>query len=160
MPNAISLGLVGYRLALPLLTVYMLLALKTLKTSALPKLARLRPAVQVSDDEYAGHVQRILYTSPRAEAGLLVLSLVVVLAWFVVFASQFPLLTSVYLPTDPLQALFVIVAYMIFGWAGLTLVYSYDPLWLRLGRPCTTAAQGQRVRSRRPLTVWWAQSAA
>ena len=36
LPNAITVSMVEKRLALPLLTVYMLLALKTLKTSALP----------------------------------------------------------------------------------------------------------------------------
>lgn len=133
MPYAKSLGLVGYRLALPLLTFYMLLALKALKTSSVPKLARLRPAVQVGDGAYSDYVRRILYTSPRAEAGLLVLSLVVVLAWFVVLDLPVPLLASVYLPSHPLQALFVILAYVIFGWAGLTLVYSSTRFGFGLG---------------------------
>ncbi len=133
MPTLITLSLVGKRLALPLLTVYMLLALKTLKTSALPKLAKLRPAVQVSDDEYANQVQRILFTSPRAEAGLLVLSLVVVWAWFAVLRLPFPLMTTVYLPSHPLQASLVIVAYTVFAWAGLTLVYSTTRFGFGLG---------------------------
>lgn len=93
MPNAIAISLVGRRLALPVLTVYMLLALKTLKISALPKLARLRPTVQIDDDEYVRHVRRILYTGTRAEAGLLALSLVMVLAWFVVLRLPLPLMT-------------------------------------------------------------------
>ena len=41
LPNTLTAGLVERGLALPLLTVYMLLALKTLKTSALPQLAKL-----------------------------------------------------------------------------------------------------------------------
>ena len=132
LPNRLTAGLVERGLALPLLTVYMLLALKTLKTSALPQLARLRAAVQVSDDVYAGHVQRILYTNPRAEAVLLLSALAVVLAWFGVFRQPFPLVNA-YLPPLPLQAILVIAAYTIFGWAGLTLVYSSTRFGLGLG---------------------------
>ena len=132
LPNRLTAGLVARGLALPLLTVYMLLALKTLKTSALPQLAKLRAAVQVSDDVYADHVQRILYTNPRAEAVLLLIALAVVLAWFVVFRQPFPLVNTL-LPPHPLQAILVIAAYTIFGWAGLTLVYSSTRFGLGLG---------------------------
>jgi hypothetical protein len=133
MPAEITAGLVGRRLALPVLTVYMLLALRILKTSALPRLARLRAAVRIDDDAYAQHVQRILYTSPRAELLLLLLSLALVLAWFVVLRLPFPLLAGIYLPANALQASLAIIAYTIFGWAGLTLVYSTTHFGFGLG---------------------------
>ena len=52
-----------------------------------------------------------------------------VLAWFVLLRLPLPLMTNVYLPTDPLQALFVIVAYMDF-WVGggAALVYATTAL--------------------------------
>lgn len=120
----------AFRLALPVLTIYMLLALKTLKTSALPILADVRSAVQVSDDAYDQYVRRMLHTSRRAEAILAGAALAIVLAWFLIFRLPLPLMGDIYLPSNPWQALVILASYLIFGWAGLTLVYSS----LRFGR--------------------------
>ncbi|MFN2165169.1 MAG: hypothetical protein ACK2U9_02785 [Anaerolineae bacterium] len=118
------------RSALPVLTIYMLLALKTLKTSALPQLAQIRPSVKITDAEFDGFVRRMLYTSWQAEVTLLASSLLVVLTWFVVIRQSFPLMPGVFLPANAARAALAVIAYTIFGWAGLSLVYSS----LRFGR--------------------------
>lgn len=113
-----------FRLGLPILTVYMLLALKTLKTSALPILADLRPPVQVDDATYDRHVRNMLYTSRRAEAVLAAVALAIMIAWFFIFRLPLPLTFDISLPANPLQMLVILASYVIFGWAGLCLVYS------------------------------------
>lgn len=120
-PNSLRFGL-----ALPALTIYMLLALKTLKHSALPQLAQLRPAVLIDDAAYDRAVQRIVQTSPRAEAALLLAALAITTAWFIVLRLPYPMMAAVpvYLPANLAQALLTVAAYTIFGWAGLTLVWS------------------------------------
>lgn len=133
MPSAVTIELVGRQITLAFLTVYMLLALKALKTSSLPRLARLRPAVAIDDDAYARHVKRILFTSPRAELVLFVSSLIVVVAWFLILRLPFPLWSGVSFPARPLQALLVLTAYIVFGWAGLMLVYSTLRFGFELG---------------------------
>lgn len=119
-------GVLAFRLALPVLTVYMLLALKALKTSSLPMLADVRPAVQIDDATFDQHVRHMLHTSRRAEAILAGAALAVVIAWFFLFRLPLPLMskTYMYLPSNPLQVLVILASYVIVGWAGLTLVYS------------------------------------
>lgn len=125
-------GILAFRLALPVLTVYMLLALKTLKTSALPILADVRPAVQIDDATFDQHVRHMLHTSRRVEAILAGASLAIVIAWFFLFRLPLPLMskTYMYLPSNLLQALVILASYVIVGWAGLSLVYSS----IRFGR--------------------------
>ncbi len=119
--NNLRLGL-----ALPALTVYMLLALKTLKRSALPQLAQLRLAVLIDDTDYDRAVQRIVQTSPRAEAALLLAALAITTGWFVVLRLPYPMMAAipVHLPANLAQALLTLAAYTIFSWAGLALVWS------------------------------------
>jgi hypothetical protein len=119
-----------FRLGLPVLTVYMLLALKTLKTSALPKLADIRSSVQIDDDAFDRHVQQMLSISPRAEAILAGASLAVTLVWFFVLGLPPALTPNAVLPDNFLKALLILASYTIFGWAGLALLYSS----LRFGR--------------------------
>ncbi len=118
-PSNLSLGL-----APPVLTVYMLLVHRMLKTSALPQLAQLRPAALIDDAAYDGAVQRIVQTSLRAEAALLLAALAIVAGWFVLLRLPYPMIASVTLPANPLQATLTIAAYTVFGWAGLSLVVS------------------------------------
>jgi hypothetical protein len=136
-PNNLAL-----RLALPALTVYMLLALRALKRSALPQLAQLRPAVLIDDVAYDAAVQRIVQTSRRAEGVILLLALVIVLGWFVLLRLPYPMMAGLRLSAHPLQALLTIVAYTIFAWAGLALVWST----LRFG-------QGLARLAGQPLTI-------
>lgn len=130
------------RLVLPALTIYMLMALKTLKTSALPKLAQLRPSVLIDDAAYDEAVRRIVQTSPRVEAALLLLALAIMAGWFVVLRLPYPMMASIHLPPDLPLALLTIVAYTIFAWSGLCLVASS----LRFG-------QGLGRMARQPLRV-------
>jgi hypothetical protein len=122
------------RLALPALTVYMLLALRALKRSALPQLAQLRPAVLIDDAAYDTAVQRIVHTSRRAEGVILLLALAIFLGWFVLLRLPYPMMAGLRLPANPLQALLSIVAYTIFAWAGLALVWSTLRFGWGLGR--------------------------
>lgn len=119
-----------FRLALPLLTVYMLLALKTLKTSALPLLARIRSSVQIGDEAFDQSVRSMVQTSRRAEAILALIALAIVVTWFLVFRLPIPLTVEEHLPGSPLQAVVILASYLIFGWAGLCLVFSS----IRFGR--------------------------
>lgn len=122
------------RLVLPALTVYMLMALKTLKTSALPKLAQLRPSVQIDDAAYDESVRDIVQTTPRAQAILLLVALTIVVAWFVVLRLPYPMMAGIQLPANLPLALLTIVAYTIFGWSGLCLVASSLRFGWGLGR--------------------------
>jgi hypothetical protein len=117
-------GNLALRLTLPLLTVYMLLALRALKRSALPQLVRLRPAVQIDDAPYDRAVQRIVQTSPRAEGALLAVALAVAVIWFVVLRLPYPMMAAYQLTASPPQTLLTVIAYTIFAWAGLALVWS------------------------------------
>lgn len=127
-PNNLAL-----RLALPALTVYMLLALRTLKRSALPQLAQLRPTVLIDDAAFDAAVQRIVQTSRRTEGILLILALAMVTAWFVLLRLPYPMMASIQLPGNPAQSLLTLIAYTIFSWAGLTLVWSTIRFGLGLG---------------------------
>jgi hypothetical protein len=55
---------------------------------------------------------------------LLLAALAIIVAWFVIWGLPYPMIASVYLPANPAQAALTIVAYTIFTWAGLTLVWS------------------------------------
>jgi hypothetical protein len=138
-PNNLRFGL-----ALPALTIYMLLAHKTLKRSALPQLAQLRPAVLIDDVEYDAAVRRIVQTSPRAEAVLLLIALAITAGWFVALRLPYPMMAAipVHLSSNLGQALLTLAAYTIFGWAGLALVWS---TW-RFGR-------GLGQLARQPLAI-------
>lgn len=128
-PNNLALGL-----TLPALTVYMLLVLKILKRSALPQLAQLRPAVLIDDAAYDAAVQSIVQTSRRAEGGILLLALTLVVGWFVLLRLPYPMIAGLRLPASLPQALLTIAAYTIFAWAGLALVWSTVRFGWGLGR--------------------------
>lgn len=128
-PNNLALGL-----TLPALTVYMLLALRILKRSALPQLAQLRSAVLIDDAAYDAAVQRIVQTSRRAEGAILLVALLIVLGWFVLLRLPYPMIAGLRLPANPPQALLTISAYTIFAWAGLALVWSTVRFGQGLGR--------------------------
>ena len=130
------------RLTLPVLTVYMLVMLRVLKRTAIKALTELRPAVQIGDQEYDNRVRRMVGTNQRMEVLLLLASAVIVGLVFVVMHSPFPIYGWVYLPPNFLVALVILAGYTLFGWIGLTLVYST----LRFGR-----ALGNLARS--PLEV-------
>ncbi len=122
-------GVLAFRLALPVLTVYMLLALKTLKTSALPILADVRPAVQIDDATFDYMCATCCTPAAAPRQSWPARRLAIVIAWFFVFRLPLPLM-GIELPSVPLQALVIVASYVIFGWAGLTLVYSS----IRFGR--------------------------
>lgn len=114
-----------FRLALPILTIYMLLAVKTLKTSALPILAAIRAAVRIGDSAFDNQVRAMLLITRRAEAALAAAAAAIIFAWFFVLRLPLPLMPGRYfLPANLWQAFVILAAYVIFAWSGLTLVYS------------------------------------
>lgn len=133
--------------ALPILTMYMLAMLRTLKQRAVKSLRDLRPAVQVPDSEYDRLVFNTVRISPRVEIALLGLSAVVVVVLLAVLRSGLPInslpqLGRAYLSSDALIAALTLASYTLFGWAGLELVLAT----LQFGR-------GLGALAKRPLTI-------
>lgn len=139
IPNNLGSGL-----ALPILIVYMLLAIKSLKVNSLPELARLRSTVQISDEAYDQAVKRIIYTSPRDETVIFLLAFGLMALWFIVLRLPYPMMTSrgTTLPANLWQALLTLGMYTTFASVGLILLWS---TW-RFG-------QGLDRLSRQPLTI-------
>lgn len=139
IPNNLGTGL-----AMPILLVYMLLAIKSLKVNSLPELARLRSTVQISDDAYDQAVKRIVYTSRRDETIIIVLAFGLIALWFVVLRLPYPMMTSrgTTLPANLWQALLTLSLYTTFASVGLILLWS---TWC--------FGQGLDHLSRQPLTI-------
>lgn len=122
-------------LALPALTFYMLIMLRTLKHSAVAALQDLRSAVKVPDGDYDELVLRTIKTTPWHAIVLLVIAAASTLLWFVVLHGALPFnalpqLGRDYLSSNIPTALLTLVSYIVFGWAGLELVVAT----IRFGR--------------------------
>ncbi|MCB0077209.1 MAG: hypothetical protein KDD73_07260 [Anaerolineales bacterium] len=113
-----------FSLALPLLTTYMFIVLRRLKQDSLVDLAALRPVVKIDDRAFDHAVKKAIVTSERARWIMLGLAAAIVVGWFAVARLPYPLVSSQTLPANPLAVLLTLVAYTIFGMAGLLLVYS------------------------------------
>lgn len=121
-------------LVLPVLTLYMLVSLKTLKGSTVHQLALLRPSVQVKDAEFDKHVHDMVYTNWRVEVASLVVSVLGVFLLFYVIDLPLELTTNVHARQFGLGTAFILAPYVIFGWAFLILVFSALQLGRALGR--------------------------
>lgn len=115
--------LIGKRLVLPLLAIYMLVMLKALKNRTVETLLKLRPVVQVSDENYEGYAYRMVHTDGAVQLVLLGMSAAVVLVMFVLLHNPLPIAGEIYLPSNLLLAAFIFTTYTLFGWVGLTLIY-------------------------------------
>jgi hypothetical protein len=136
----VELSELSLRFALPSLTVYMLLIMRVLKRRAVSAVVKLRPYVQISDEDYEEHVRRMVRPSRRGEAVTLIISILIVVGLFVLLGMPVPTLGP--LPSSPPVAIFIMVAYILFGWLGLLFVYTGIKHSLGLGE-----------LARQPLTV-------
>lgn len=131
--NAIAGNVVKY-FVLPALTLYMLVMLRILKRTAVGSLAELRPAVLIDDEAYDGLVYRMVSTNRRLEIALLFASIVGVYLIFVLFDIPLAVTTNSHAAEFGAGALFILSAYVLFGWAFLTLVTSAFQIGNALGR--------------------------
>lgn len=107
-------------LVFPILLVYILIFLRMLKRNAVKALVKLRPTVQISDEEYDAYVHRMVHTDKRVGAILLVASVAIMLILFVVLQAE--LLSSASgLPRSLPVAAFILGNYVLFGWLLLLL---------------------------------------
>jgi hypothetical protein len=120
--SSLTLSTAGPALVLPALMIYILTHLRILKKAAVKALVELRPSVQVSDEVYNRHAQRLIQADWRAEVVLMAVSLGVVLLMFLGLKTEL-LSTASHLPGSLLPALFVIANYTVLGWLLLSLVY-------------------------------------
>lgn len=132
-PSGMPARLTSY-LVLPIFTLYVLLMMRTLKSSTVRALAELRPSVRVSDDEYDNHVYRMVNTSPRVELALLFISVVGVYLLYGLANNSLALTNTVRASQLGAALILVLGPYVIFGWAFLAFVFSTLQLGRALGK--------------------------
>ena len=129
--------------AVPVMFVYMLLALPLLKDFTVNALQQLRPVIQINDREYNEHVRRMICIGPWVELILLAASIAVILLLLVIAHAPTPIGGGeARLPSQWLPMGLILLVYIILGWLLLLLLYSS----IRLGR-------GLGALARRPLTI-------
>lgn len=127
------------RWALALLTLYMLVMLRVIQITSVRTLREVRSVVQVDDATYEGFSERMCRIPWRADIALALLALGFVVFLFPVLHAPLPIVRNpathelTYLPTDPLNALIVLVAYWLVGWAALSLLVNTVRLGKALG---------------------------
>jgi hypothetical protein len=127
------------RWTLVLLTLYMLVMLRLIQRTAMHAMRDVRPAVQCDDLTFQDFRQRLSRVHIRTDIVLTLLSVAFVVLLFRIFNTALPVtrnpLTNerTYLPTDPWNALIVIVAYSLVGWAALSLLVNTVRLGKALG---------------------------
>lgn len=126
----------GMLLLMALFTIWML---KVLRSHVLTDMAKLRPLVLISEDEYDRQVAGMLGTRKAPERLLMLVSILIVGLWFVVLRQPLPVQTvpPLTLPTALLPAAFILVMYSLLGWALLVLFYATLRLGLGLGKLAT-----------------------
>lgn len=115
---------IGIRVALPLLSIYMLLANRYLKRQVVECLERLNPAMDIAPEHYDELARRMLKPRRWIEFLLLITAAVVVIGFFVLMKNPLPIYTSLTIPNQPLPAGFILLVYTIVGWLGLSLVHT------------------------------------
>lgn len=113
-----------FRLAVfPALVFYILACFYILKRVAVRALAALGPSVQVNDHEYEDHVRRMVVADPRLEFVLLLVSVLIVLVFFVVLKMDL-LNSNRGLPPSLPAAIYIVCMYVLLGWLLLNIVYT------------------------------------
>ncbi len=125
-----------------ILMMYILIYLAMLKRRAVIGLTRLRPAVEIGDQEYIGYARRMLNANPRFEAGLFAVSVVVNYILFFVLPVDPQMRTDGGMPDSLALSLIFLSVYVLLGWLLLTLVYT-----------SVRFAQGLSILARKPLEV-------
>lgn len=131
------------RLAVPLVFLYILVAMPTLKAYTVEALTLLRPVVRISDREYDAFMQRMVCIDVRLDLFLLLASTLLVVVLLAVLGLPTPMGGGVtYLPAVWWQAGTILLGYSLLGWVLLLLLFSS----IRLGSGLGELAQ-------KPLTV-------
>lgn len=115
---------VGIRVALPLLSIYMLLANRFLKRQVVACLERLAPAMDIPAQQYDELARKMLKPRRWIEVLLLVASATVVIGFFILMRNPLPIYTSLVVPDTTLAAGFIVIVYIMIGWLGLSLVHT------------------------------------
>jgi hypothetical protein len=114
----------GARMALPALSVYLVLTNRGLKRAVLDCLLQLRTSIQITPERYETLVERMIRPRRSMEALMLILSSAVVLALFAWMENPLPIYTTLRLPSEPVSAGLILFTYILIGWLGLSLVYT------------------------------------
>jgi hypothetical protein len=131
---------VVYMLAVPSVFVYILIAMRMLKTNTIEELEQLRPALKITDDEFGQHLRRMVCIDRRVEVMLFVASVIVVLIPLLLLHTPTPMSGGkAYLPENLGVATFIVLIYSVLGWLLLLLLYSSvtlsKGLWRLAQRP-------------------------
>lgn len=131
------------RLAVPLVFLYILVALPMLKTFTVEALTQLRPVVRIPDKDYDVFMRRMVCIDLRLDLLLLLASTFSVVLLLAVLGLPTPMGNGVtYLPGVWWQAGTILLGYSLLGWVLLLLLFSS----IRLGTGLGDLAQ-------KPLTV-------
>lgn len=114
----------GNRAALPALSVYLLVANRSLKRRVIECLDLLQPSVQIDAQAFEQLKDNMLRPRRAIEMILLLVSAAIVLTLFLVMQYPLPIYTTLPLPPQPLSAGFILTIYILIGWVGLSLVYT------------------------------------
>lgn len=119
-----TLQRLGIRVALPVLSIYLLVANRLLKRKVIECLNLLETAVQIDSQIYDELREKMLRPKRWIELLLLLLSSAIVVNLFLIMRYPLPIYTSLTLPSQPITAGFIMLVYILVGWIGLTLVYT------------------------------------
>jgi hypothetical protein len=106
------------------LFLYILIYLGLLKRRAVIGLEKLRPAIEIGDQEYMQYARRMLNANPRFEVALFGVSVVVNYLLFIVAGVDPQMRTDGGMPDAVLLAAIFMSVYILLGWLLLTLVYT------------------------------------
>jgi hypothetical protein len=112
------------RIALPLLSVYLLLTHRLLKREVIECLTQLQPSVKVPKADYDLLARKMVRPHPAIQVTLLLVSALIVLGLFTFMHNPLPIGVSLTLPPQPLSSGFILITYILIGWLGLSLVYA------------------------------------
>lgn len=131
------------RLAVPLVFVYLLVALPMLKTFTAQALEQLRPVVRIPEGDFRAFMRRMICVNLQLDLFLMLVSTGLVVLLLAVLRLPTPMGGSItYLPPTWWQAGTILLNYSLLGWLLLLLLYSS----IRLGK-------GLGELARKPLTV-------
>jgi hypothetical protein len=114
----------GIRIALPVLSVYLLLTSRILKREVIECLVRIRPSVKIDPQAFEALARRMIRPRRIVEFILLLISTAVVVVLFVVMENPLPIYTTLTIPQNFLSAAYIVFIYTLIGWLGLSLVYT------------------------------------
>ena len=125
---------IGIRIALPLLSIYLLLSNRFLKRQVVVCLERLKTTMDIPSEHYDMLARRMLKPRRWIEFLLLIASATVVVGFFVLMKNPLPIYTALTIPDQPLAAGFIVIVYIMIGWLGLSLVHTGIQHALELSR--------------------------